>query len=187
MKNIILKQAKIEDAKNILTWRNRPEIRTWMYNSNIITWEEHIGWITKILKDNSRHLIIMESNAFPVAIISINLLNNDPLSCEWGFYPTTYSERGISRLTEYVALKYMFEELKVQRVQCEVLSTNRGIINLHKKAGFQEEGILRKSRKTDRGIEAVHIFGMLEEEWTIHKDVLLRTLTRQGTIKINLN
>ena len=60
-----------------------------------------------------------------------------------------------------------------------MLSGNQQVINLHKKAGFSQEGCLR-SASDPRG-EDVHL-GMLQEEWPASRERLKTRASRYLSI-----
>lgn len=155
----------VEDDCNLLfDWRNRPEVREYMYASSRISLAEHRSWFSAMLLDKTRHFFVMSIKDVDCAVISFTDIQEGH-SCSWGFYSGPYALPGISLIIELAGLGYAFETINIRRLHCEVLSGNQQVINLHKKAGFTQEGCLRKARKTPRGVEDVIIFGMLSEEW----------------------
>ena len=61
-------------------------------------------------------------------------------------------------MMETLALDYAFNELKINRLECEVLEFNSKVISFHKKFGFQEEGrkkqgVRKRVREGGRGKE----------------------------------
>jgi UDP-4-amino-4,6-dideoxy-N-acetyl-beta-L-altrosamine N-acetyltransferase len=152
------------DVELLYAWRNRPEVREFMYSSSEITIADHKGWFASMLEDPSRRTLVMATQGTECAIICFTDIR-DLTSCSWGFYSGPGAPAGVSLLIELAGLEYAFETLGVNRLHCEVLSGNQQVVNLHKKAGFIQEGCLRKARQTPRGLEDVIIFGMLKEEW----------------------
>lgn len=152
------------DSELLYDWRNRPEVREFMYSSSEIKIADHKNWFASMLEDPSRRTLIMSAKGIECAIICFTDIRGS-MSCSWGFYSGPSAPAGVSMLIELAGLCYAFETLGVNRLHCEVLSGNQQVVNLHKKAGFIQEGCLRKARQTPRGIEDVIIFGMLKEEW----------------------
>jgi UDP-4-amino-4,6-dideoxy-N-acetyl-beta-L-altrosamine N-acetyltransferase len=159
-----LRPVTEEDVELLYAWRNRLEVREFMYSSSEITIVDHKRWFVSMLADHSRQTLVMAVKGIECAIICFTDIR-ESISCSWGFYSGLGAPPGVSLLIELAGLGYAFETLGVNRLHCEVLSGNQQVINLHKKAGFIQEGCLRKARQTPRGLEDVIIFGMLKEEW----------------------
>ncbi|MDB4638758.1 UDP-4-amino-4,6-dideoxy-N-acetyl-beta-L-altrosamine N-acetyltransferase [bacterium] len=159
------------DMQLLYAWRNRPEVREYMYSSTEIKLSGHSKWFSAMLQDPSRHSLIMTSKGVDCAVILFSDIRG-VTSCTWGFYAGPNAPAGVSLLVELAGLGYAFETLCVNRLHCEVLSGNQQVANLHKKSGFIQEGCLRQSRQTQRGLEDVIVFGMLKDEWPAARDRL---------------
>lgn len=183
MNTASLRVAHQEDWLQILNWRNQEEIRKWMYNSAVIPEDEHKAWYDAMLQDESKQWLILEWNDEPQAVVYFYDISYMSRVSDWGFYPTPQAMQGVSALIEYVALKYAFSGLGLRRLQCEVLSENSGVINLHKKSGFVVEGIRRAARLTVRGVEDVYMLAMLKEEWDNQEASLFKRLKRLEPIQ----
>jgi methionyl-tRNA formyltransferase len=169
--NYFLRSVNMDDLDLIYEWRNRPEVRAFMFSSSEIPKEEHDRWFAAMLQDKSKRWFVLNAHGLECAVIYFSEINGDR-SCSWGFYSGPVAPSSVSLLIEMAALEYAFEQLLVHRLQCQVLSGNRQVINLHEKAGFLQEGRLRQARETPRGIEDVIVFGMLSNEWPAARDRL---------------
>jgi RimJ/RimL family protein N-acetyltransferase len=135
-----------------------------MYTSSEIELADYSRWFASMIADPARKWLVMSMKGIECAVIYFTDVR-DGESCSWGSYPCPDAPAGVSLIIELAGLGYAFETLGMRRLHCEVLSGNQQIINLHKKAGFTQEGCLRQARQTPRGLEDVIIFGMLDEEW----------------------
>jgi UDP-4-amino-4,6-dideoxy-N-acetyl-beta-L-altrosamine N-acetyltransferase len=178
MNLITLRPVELNDSDSIRNWRNRDEIRQWMYTSRLISESEHQKWFEEMKIDPARRLLIIELNQTPQAVIYFSNIDQHSSSCDWGFYPTPHAIQGVSALIEFIALKFAFENLQIRRLQCQVLASNSGVLNLHKKSGFDQEGVLRQAKKTARGLEDVVLFGMLDSEWNHVMEALVNRLKK---------
>ena len=169
--NYSLRPVVKDDLDLIYEWRNRPEVRAFMYSSAEIPREEHLRWFGSMLKDVSKRLLVLNVDEHESAVICFSCIDGDQ-SCSWGFYSGPSAPAGVSLMVELAALEYAFEKLGVHRLSCEVLAGNQKVINLHKKSGFIQEGCLREARETPRGIEDVIIFGMLSNEWPASRQLI---------------
>lgn len=159
------------DSGLIYAWRNRPEVRAFMYSSSEIPREKHEIWFATMLDDTSRHWLVLNANGIECAVIYFSEVEGYR-AYSWGFYAGPCAPTGVSLLVELAGPRFAFEKLQAHRLHCEVLSGNQQVINLHKKAGFTQEGCLRQARETPRGLEDVIVFGMLRDEWPAARDRL---------------
>jgi len=124
-----------------------------------------------MLEDASKRWLVLKVDERECAVIYFSGIDQNQ-SCSWGFYSGPSAPAGVSLIVELAGLEYAFDKLLVRRLHCEVLSGNQQVINLHKKAGFVQEGCLRQARQTPRGIEDVIVFGMLGDEWPASRERL---------------
>lgn len=178
-----LRLALQEDSIQILNWRNQEGVRKWMYSSAAISEDRHKAWYDTMLNDESKQWLILDWNNEPQAVVYFYDINYVSRVSDWGFYPTPQAMQGISALIEYIALRHAFGSMGLRRLQCEVLSGNSGVLNLHKKSGFFVEGIRRAARLTERGIEDVYMLAMLKEEWDDQEASLVKRLKRLEPIQ----
>lgn len=166
-----LRPVSKDNLELLFEWRNRPEVRSYMYTSSEIELTDHTRWFAAMLADPARRWLLLSINEVDYAVIYFtDILEGE--SCSWGFYSGPNAPAGLSSVIELAGVGYAFEKLGLRRLHCEVLSGNQQVLNLHKKAGFTQEGCLRQARKTLRGLEDIIIFGMLDEEWPAARNLL---------------
>ena len=61
-----LRQATDADREQLLEWRNEPTTRAASRRTELVTPEEHAGWLAGVLADPDRHLLIAELDHHPV-------------------------------------------------------------------------------------------------------------------------
>ncbi len=63
-----VRPATQDDAHLLLKWRNDPEVRRRSRNGDVIHLDAHRAWLNRVLEDDGRHLLIVESaDGLPVA------------------------------------------------------------------------------------------------------------------------
>ena len=62
-------------------------------------------------------------------------------------------------------LSYVFDELKLNKLCCEVLAFNELVVKIHQKYGSKIEGRLRKHIFKNGEFHDVIVMGILKEEW----------------------
>jgi UDP-4-amino-4,6-dideoxy-N-acetyl-beta-L-altrosamine N-acetyltransferase len=127
------------DLELIRNWRNSKHVSDYMFTNKIISKEEQVDWYSKITNSiNSKYWIIKYKD---VKVGVINITNIDYLnsSCNWAFYigALEYRESGVGPQTEYMIIEKIFTELKLKKIQCEVIASNLQVLNLHKRFGFK--------------------------------------------------
>ena len=61
--------------------------------------------------------------------------------------------KGVGRYVEYAVLNYVFDELKFEKLCCEVLSFNRGVIEMHRHFRFCAGGIVSETHLKTRCVQ----------------------------------
>ena len=156
----------------ILEWRNDPNVRRNMYSNHLITKEEHIAWFNSLQNDPSCQYFVFCRLGVPRGVIYFTNLEPFPHQAMWGFYGAPLAPKGNGVLMELDALEFAFKTLKLPKLNCEVLSTNKHVINLHSKAGFETEGLFRDYHFDGEHYVSVVRMGMLRTQWPSAKKIL---------------
>lgn len=136
LNNTELKQIQQEDNSlllELLKIRNEIDIRNNMINQSIIEVEEHITWVNKQLISKNKKLFYVLYKSDLKGFASVDLKDKS-----WAFYLTKDSVNGLGAIVEYIFLKKIFNNLKLDKIYCEVFDYNERVIKLHKKFGFKE-------------------------------------------------
>lgn len=167
MEDIKLRNITSDDLEMIRSWRNSSEVSQYMYTDNTITLEQQISWFKKISEDQSSRYWIIEYNNKPLGLVSITDINKTFDSCFWAFYLGDSSVRGagIGSKIEFNILKYVFEDLGLNKLRCEVLTFNQQVISMHEKFGFRREAYYREHVKKGEKYYDVVGLAMLRKEW----------------------
>lgn len=153
------------DLEFVLKWRNHEAVRNNMYTSHVISPEEHSAWwVRESVNEQSRHLIY-EADDSPLGVVSFSSYTGSNGTATWAFYSGDTSKRGIGARMESLALDYAFNQLKLRRLECEVLSFNKPVVNFHRKFGFRVEGLLRQSYERDGEFFDVYKLAILKKDW----------------------
>lgn len=152
------------DLELVLSWRNCPDISRFMFSSHAISFEEHQTWFARASIDPEQRLLIFESDTIPLGFINIHQ-DMRSLVADWGFYAAPSSPKGTGHVLGRTALRYAFEKLKLHRLCGRVLAYNERSIRLHRRLGFQHEGVLRQHHFNGQQYHDVVCFGLLVHEW----------------------
>lgn len=173
MADILLREITSEDLEMIRTWRNSKEVSDYMYTDEYISEQQQKEWFRNINHAKSRYWII-EYEGKKLGLASLSEINLTLSSCYWAFYLGDLSVRGagIGAKVEYNVLQYVFEELKLNKLRCEVFTFNHAVISMHEKFGFRREAYYREHCKKNEKFEDVVGLAILKKEWDQLKDGL---------------
>lgn len=169
--NILSGSNEVKEKVRLI--RNEENVRKWMYSDHIITESEHINWLEGLSKDESNRVyaVVTESGE-TLGVVSINSINKIHERAEWAYYLTKNARSGIGAILEYEIINFIFDNLNIKKLNCEVIEGNDSVISMHTKFGFQLEGF-RKSNIIKSGERlGVHFLGITQEEWHAKRDLI---------------
>jgi len=153
-----------DDLELVLSWRNDPEVRRYMYTQHKITLDEHQDWFERTQQDQRKQLLIFESDNQPLGFINFSESANGGIA-DWGFYAAPDAPKGSGRQLGQAALNHAFTQLKLHKVCGRALAFNERSIHFHQSLGFQQEGTLRDQHFDGERYHHVICFGLLSHEW----------------------
>ena len=184
MKSIDIKlvEVKEKDIELIRNWRNSKEVAAYMYSEEIISSEQQKNWFKKIQEDRTSKYWIIDFNNKPLGLASLTKINLTLNSCYWAFYlgDTSVRGAGIGGKVEYNVLKYVFEEMNLNKLRCEVFVFNDKVIRMHEKFGFRREAYYREHCYKNGSYHDVIGLAMLKYEWNFLKDKIHEKVYRQN-------
>lgn len=152
------------DLKRVLSWRNHPEVRRYMYTQHEIAFEEHARWFARASQDPARHLLVFEIDTLPVGFVNIHQIASGGIA-DWGFYAAPDAPKGAGRALGQAALRYAFETVTLRKVCGQALAFNERSIRFHLNLGFQQESVLHHQHFDGQQYQDVVCFGLLASEW----------------------
>lgn len=164
--DILLRPVEERDLELLLSWRNSERIRANMYTDHVITWEEHRSWFERLTRDKESFAFVFEAEGRPLGVVNLNHMDRANNRCHWGFYlGETDAPKGSGTRMAYLALRHVFEELKLHKVIGEALAFNSASIAYHEKLGFSREGQLVEHVFRDGSYVDVICFALLSRDW----------------------
>jgi UDP-4-amino-4,6-dideoxy-N-acetyl-beta-L-altrosamine N-acetyltransferase len=120
-----------------------------------------------------------EQTGIPCGIVAFNGIDKVNQGSAWAFYAAPGAVTGTGSRMEFLALDHAFGVLGLHKLSCEVLAFNEAVIRLHKKFGFQVEGIFREHHKVDDAFTDIYRLAILKHEWSeARAGVLLKLMSR---------
>jgi UDP-4-amino-4,6-dideoxy-N-acetyl-beta-L-altrosamine N-acetyltransferase len=165
---VTLRAIGLEDMTRILAWRNLPEVSAYMYTDHRITDAEHARWFAAAMSDETKRYWVIELEGEPVGLANLYDIQTSQKRAYWAFYLADDRVRGkgVGSATERFVMRHAFEDLGLDKLCCEVLATNDGVVRMHQRYGFQIDGVLR--RHVVKGGERVDVVTMslLRDDWS---------------------
>lgn len=152
------------DLEQVLSWRNHPNVRRYMYTQHEISLDEHARWFSRTSQDPNRHLLVFEIDAEPLGFINIHQMGSGGVA-DWGFYVAPDAPKGTGQTLGQAAMRYAFEVASLHKLCGQALVFNERSIRFHVKLGFQREGVLRQQHFDGQQYHDVICFGLLANEW----------------------
>lgn len=159
-----LRAAIDADAAQVLAWRNHPAVRRVMFTDHTIGADEHRRWWQHVMASADHRILIVEHDERGCGVVTFS--RTEPAASlatgeawSWGFYldpdafaPGADALRAWSGM-ESASLRYAADQLRAQRIDCEVFAFNAAVLALHKRHGFVE----RERYQRQRGEEAFEV------------------------------
>lgn len=170
----VVRPMEERDLERVLSWRNHPDVRRWMYTTHEIGVEEHRRWFEGCCDDPHRHLLVYESDGASLGFVNLKQLGGEDVA-EWGFYLGPGAPKGSGRGLGVAALDHAFDTLGLQKVRGHALAENERSIRFHLRLGFQDEG-LRHEQHTgpDGEPHSVACFGILKDQWPVARAAIMK-------------
>lgn len=156
----------------VRSWRNMPEVSTYMYSDEHISKQHHRDWFSKILNDPTSEYWIIQYNMKPIGLANIVGINHILKSCHWAFYLGESAARGagIGTGVELFVINHVFQDLGLNKLRCEVFTFNEKVIKMHEKFGFRREAYFREHCFKDGEFKDVVGLALLKRDWDRLKD-----------------
>ena len=181
MKDIILKKIERHDIELIRKWRNDKDVSQYMYNEDYISELDQVKWFDSIAKSNNSIYWMIEYEGKNIGLASITEISKSLQSCFWAFYigDMTYRGAGVGAKVEYKIIEYVFSDLKLNKLRCEVFVFNDKVIKLHEKFGFRREAYYREH--CIKGKIKLDVIGLalLKSDWDSLKENLKSKIYRK--------
>jgi UDP-4-amino-4,6-dideoxy-N-acetyl-beta-L-altrosamine N-acetyltransferase len=169
---IELRLITIEDGPQILECRNDPAISAYMYTDHRISQDEHEAWLRRLLVSDDRMGWMIQLDGKPVGAAFITGIDKQHRSAVWAFYLAEPAVRGkgVGSVVEGFVLETAFEQLGLHKLSCEVLGFNQGVLAMHRKFGFRDEGLFREEKLKQGDWQDVYRLAFFEEDWLAERD-----------------
>jgi UDP-4-amino-4,6-dideoxy-N-acetyl-beta-L-altrosamine N-acetyltransferase len=175
-KKITLKtlvSCSLEQQTQVREVRNQVGVRSSMYTEHEIGLNEHLGWISRLKSDKKQIVFaVLNEEQNPIGVVSVNALDALHKKADWAFYLDENERGGLGAALEYNLIEYVFNVLKLDKLNCEVIETNEAVVKLHKKFNFLEEGFRRENIGKNGKRIGVHFLGLTKSDWLLNRTAI---------------
>lgn len=160
-------KMSVEHLEMIRNWRNSPDVKKYMYTDQYITEKVHHNWYNRVKDDTTKVYWVIEVDKILVGLVNLYNIDNQNKRCYWAYYLADPSVRGkgLGRLIELNILSYVFENLGLNKLCCEILGFNDIVVKIHQKYGSKIEGNFRQHINKGGKFFDIVCMGILKEEW----------------------
>jgi len=149
-RNLKIRPVTTEDCTVIWKWRNDPDVRMASFSSEPIIWEDHLSWFeSRMQKNDCKMFVAHLKNGTTVGQIRYDIKASEA-EVSIVIAPN-YRDLGIGSSLLRLAVKEIFKNARVKRVNAFVKKYNISSRKAFENAGFKNSGI-----KKVRGSEAAH-------------------------------
>ena len=169
---LILRRAIREDAEPMFrNWSSDPKVTkylTWPAHSNIAVSEMVIGsWLQEYEKDSYyQWMIVLKELGEPIGSICVVRQNDLVEEAEIGYcIGSRWWHRGIVSEALTAVMRYLFEEVGMNRVAARHDPNNPNSGRVMRKCGMIYEGTARSADRNNQGVcDAAH-YAILRSDW----------------------
>ncbi len=158
-----IRRLSVNDLPLVRQWRNHPDVRSYMFNQQVINTKEHQQWFLDKSKDSTQHLLIYEDQGKPQGFLSFSIKEN--IEADWGFYKAPDAKKGSGKILGKLGLDYAFKKIGIRKINAQVIDFNLASLKFHEQLGFSKNRIGRNEYHTEDKYCDVHHFNISTETW----------------------
>lgn len=126
------------EKKQVYELRNNIEIRKWMFNSELISWNEHIKFLEKLKKDKSKQYFYVERNGLFIGVYSITNIQN--LIGQGGFYISIDAvKKKLAVEFIYNSIQFIFKFTNIHKIYGLEDLNNKNVFTINRLFGFYDK------------------------------------------------
>jgi len=168
LKNIC--SCSMEQQLQVLKLRNQLTVRKSKFSDHLIDLNEHLSWISTLLTDNKRReFVLLKGGNEPIGVVSVKAIDTLHKKTDLSLYVLEQEQNGLVELLEYKIVEFVFNRMKLDKLNCEVIQTNTSALTIHKRFGFIEEGLRRSDIIKEGKRMDVYLLGLTKEDWEVKR------------------
>jgi UDP-4-amino-4,6-dideoxy-N-acetyl-beta-L-altrosamine N-acetyltransferase len=125
----------------VLSWRNHPEVKKWMYNVEDISIENHLLFIDNLKTSKDKKYFLVQDSKYDIGVIDFTNIDSVALECDFGLYANPFLKiQGTGKILQEACIRYAFDVLKMGKLRLDVFCDNTKAINLYQQHNFKKVG-----------------------------------------------
>ncbi len=158
---IYLRPITLEDGARIVKWRNSADVSSHCFDKTPITVESNTAFFKAFIETGKYKQFIVERvdedfgvSSYPIATVYLKDFDQVNRRCELCIFTSDDQEWNTESqsIAIKLLLKKVFTEYGMHKVYAFVFADNTDEVALMKRAGFQEEAVLKKEAINSRGV-----------------------------------
>jgi UDP-4-amino-4,6-dideoxy-N-acetyl-beta-L-altrosamine N-acetyltransferase len=160
-----------EHLEQVLKWRVSEQVTTYMYTDIEPNLDNQRKWFEKISRDEHSQYWVISSRNQGIGLVSLNDISWNHRRTSWAYYIGDSNYNMLGAMIAPYLYNYAFLELKLNKLQGEVMEGNINVRNIHLKHGCREVGVLKEHIYKNGKFHDVYIYEMLAANWKdqLHK------------------
>lgn len=147
MSEITARKSNYSDLNTTLKWAQSPQIRSFSFNQNPITFEEHKTWFYSKLENDNCAYFIIESKKMPVGSIRFDIVKGEAIISY--LVDKDHQGKGLGQLilkkgVEELIKSPIYSSMAIQKVMGFVIPENVPSVKAFQRLGYQQ--IIEKNR-----------------------------------------
>ena len=166
-----LREYRKEDVPQALAYVNDPEVKR-LLNPGIpspLTLSDEEKWVAEQSASSQTYSFAIETLADGKYIggCGVNSIDWKNSAVEVGIFigDKSFWNQGYGTDAMRVLLRFIFEQMNINKVKLNVFSFNQRALRMYQKCGFKEEGRLRQELFRDGEYHDIILMGLLREEY----------------------
>lgn len=189
-KRLILRLPRKGDWKDILEGVKDLEVTKYLavvphpYKKKDALWfiDDSLKKWKKKKPESYRFFIELKSEKKIIGVTDIHGINELDKTAKTGSWINkNYWRKGYILETKIPVMDFIFNKLKMRKIETEAFATNKGSNAMQKKLGFKFEGKKIKSSicKATGKIHDANMYGLLKEDWKKKRPHLIKDLNKK--------
>ncbi len=144
---VYLRLMTKNDTDNIVSWRNKEEVRSQFIYQKLFTRESHEKWMETMVDTGKvvQMIIVENESEKPIGSVYLRDIDYEHKKAEYGIFigELDYLGKGYGTEAAELMINYAFEYLELHKVMLRVYAENKRAIKSYEKAGFKKEAYLK--------------------------------------------
>lgn len=168
---VYLRALELDDVKQLVKWRNDNDITSLLGgNTQFVSSYRESEWLKSILlndRNDLRLAICLVENQLHIGNVNLTSINWINRTAEFSIFigEKGFWGKGLASEATRQILEHGFFEMNLNRIYLYVLENNKDAINLYKKTGFVQEGLLRESVFKNKRMNNLILMSILKKEY----------------------